>query len=82
MASMPRAKKSTVTPTDPLSIAMYKLRVKMDWDQGKAASQIPVTRITWTRWEKDASKIDAIARYALRALIEKHAPELLRKIPK
>jgi DNA-binding XRE family transcriptional regulator len=82
MVPMPRAKKSTVKPTHPLSLALYQLRVKMDWDQEQAAKQIPVTRISWTRWEKDASKIDPITNFALRALIGMHAPELLKKLPK
>lgn len=76
---MPRAKRKT--SDDPLSHALVALRTKMEWDQTDAAAQIPVSRSTWIRWES-VGNFDSVARYALKALLKIHAPEILKKLPK
>lgn len=81
MADVVRKRIVSTPKNNPWPEALYELRLRMGWEQTDAAAQIPVNRVTWARWETGA-KLDSITQYALRALIAKHAPDILKKITK
>lgn len=60
---------------------LREFRETMGWTQTQAADAINTTLRSWSRWELGDQIPTGISYGALRCLIEKHSPNLARKIP-